>query len=1249
MIQILNKNFYKNGYLLIIAAWLYTISFIFSNYWSYSSSPSRVQKQIESSISNGEQTFSSFVADTSFVQQLSSNLINKEKAEEYNRSDIGLFVYLLKSGSLSLCYWNTNKMIPDSKDLQKPDGKYFSEYANGKFEIIKRTSYYNGKLIITAALIPIYWSYFFKNEYLRSEFKAVNGIEKKYKIVSSTADFYIRNGDGNVLFGMQEKKNSTDESPGGWSLTLRVVAIIFVLIFLNVYAFDIVQKKGWRKGFLFLALTILFLRFLSYVLPFPFNFRSLPLFASDIYGSNRLHPSLGDLLINIILVFWLVSFVKFSAGNYLKRSKPITGRNGWWATGLLSIILIVLAFTSAGIIRSLISDSTISFDVTRFFSLDMYSLLSFIILCFITLTFFHFSHFPLLFLRNCTDVPVYVKYVVVSVAGLLYLSFNLGNPASTSNLIVLVWVLLYMGIMEYRKEDIFVPILKSSFFLIWLIFFAASISALIIYQHSRKALQQHIKIAENIADEGDHGAELLMSIGMADINNEFLSNNYERLTVENSNKLIKDSLMNDYFTGYLNKYDARIYTFDSFHHPLYNDNSLSYDAIVNLINNRSKKAPDGEMYFYQNSFKDYNLLFQKNITDSAGAQLGHLFVLAEPKRYKSPAVYPELFKEVEDVTSELDLTYAVYFKGELIRSIGDYNFPGRIAPDQYLKQQYKEVRKGNTNELWYNAGNYKLVITVQKEALFLEFITLFAYLFGSFLFIVVLFQVGDLFIRYRFRLHLMRHKVKFNIRNQIQGAIIFISIFSFIVIGVSTISFYITRFNQNNTERLVKAIKTLGNEIEAQVVNNHIFDDGVEIYDPGASKRLEQTIREISEIHDVETNFYDLDGNLKVSTQPYIYKRQILSKKMSPGAFLQLHYQNDMQVIQEEQVSHFSFLSIYTVIKDEEGKPYAYLNIPYLNTQLELNQEISNFLVTLINLNAFIFVIAGAISVLLTNRITKSFSLITEKMNNINLGKANENITWNTNDEIGALVKEYNKMVQKLEESAHALAKSEREGAWREMARQVAHEIKNPLTPMKLSIQYLQRAIHEKNPNMQELSQKVSSTLVEQIDQLAKIASDFSQFANLSYVHTERFDLTEVLTSLINLYIANEKLHLTFEPTEMPAMIEADRSQMNRLFTNLFQNAIEASDTKEIISLSIKCTLYGKYVKVDVSDEGYGITLEKQSKIFTPNFTTKTSGTGLGLAICKGITENANGKIWFDTHEGEGTTFHVLLPLSFDG
>jgi nitrogen fixation/metabolism regulation signal transduction histidine kinase len=299
----------------------------------------------------------------------------------------------------------------------------------------------------------------------------------------------------------------------------------------------------------------------------------------------------------------------------------------------------------------------------------------------------------------------------------------------------------------------------------------------------------------------------------------------------------------------------------------------------------------------------------------------------------------------------------------------------------------------------------------------------------------------------------------------------------------------------------------------------------------------------------------------------------------------------------------------------------------------------------LLSLNAFIFLISGVISVFLTNRITNSFTWIGEKMREINLGRHNEEITWTRKDEIGGLVAEYNKMVKKLEQSAVDMAKTEREGAWREMARQVAHEIKNPLTPMKLSIQYLQKAIDNNAPNVKELSSSVARTLIEQIEHLSKIASEFSQFANIGNARTEVFDMHETLHSLVLLHSSQDHAIIEWKPLSRKLMVRADKTQINRLFTNLLQNAVEAipEDLKGRVVVSEEVS--NGEVVITVEDNGAGIPAEMESKIFSPNFTTKTSGTGLGLAMCKGIVENSKGRIWFDTRAGEGTSFHVALPL----
>jgi two-component system nitrogen regulation sensor histidine kinase NtrY len=301
--------------------------------------------------------------------------------------------------------------------------------------------------------------------------------------------------------------------------------------------------------------------------------------------------------------------------------------------------------------------------------------------------------------------------------------------------------------------------------------------------------------------------------------------------------------------------------------------------------------------------------------------------------------------------------------------------------------------------------------------------------------------------------------------------------------------------------------------------------------------------------------------------------------------------------------------------------------------------------VAIINLNAFIFLIAGIVAFFITNRITRSFSFISNKMKEVNLGKENAAIRWKRNDEIGELVKEYNKMVAKLNSSAAALAKSEREGAWREMARQVAHEIKNPLTPMKLSLQYLQKAIDNNTGNVNALSRSVATTLVEQIDHLSQIAGQFSQFANIGNPKNEIFDLNESLKMTIQLHSLEENTALEWHPVTDSVLVNADKTHINRLFTNLIQNAMQAVPEDRNAHIQIDETLQDHHILITIRDNGNGIPEDVRSKIFTPNFTTKTSGTGLGLAMCKGIVEQSKGDIWFETKEGIGTMFYVKLPV----
>jgi len=312
----------------------------------------------------------------------------------------------------------------------------------------------------------------------------------------------------------------------------------------------------------------------------------------------------------------------------------------------------------------------------------------------------------------------------------------------------------------------------------------------------------------------------------------------------------------------------------------------------------------------------------------------------------------------------------------------------------------------------------------------------------------------------------------------------------------------------------------------------------------------------------------------------------------------------------------------------------------------ELQEEVQGFINTLLNIYVFLLLVAASVALFVANSITRPLAEIGQKLATIKLGK-NERIAWQSRNELGELIGEYNRMVEKLEDSTERLKQSERESAWREMARQVAHEIKNPLTPMKLSVQHLLRAYPTQPDLAAALVQRVSHTLIEQIDVLSDIASAFSNFAKMPEPQCEQLDLNQLISTVYRLFETQEEKHIQVEChlPEQPVFVFADRSQLTRILINLIKNALQSMPDGREGHVCVALSAQDNHALICVSDNGAGIPEAVQEQVFSPYFTTKSSGTGLGLALCKSMVEAMNGRIWFETRVGEGTRFCVDLKI----
>ena len=1220
----------KSNYLVVLLAIaLYAISLLTQNFNNKKYIAANVEQQFEKVINAKEKDFETLLHNKIFLNDCNADA-NKIAFTNLLEKQYGVFLYSINAdSSFNLKAWSNNNYHLRESDISVKDSNYIVNYENGTFEIV-RHRFGNEKNLLLIATIPIKWDYFIKNKYLKSSFDNLNNYEKYFEISDKKTSIAIKSITGNVLFYLKKTQAGFFFSYNWITISLRVFSVILFILFAFVKCKQLIKPIGFNAAFALLAGVLLTLRLLSYFFPFPFNSAKLTLFDPSIYASNSLHPSLGDLIVNSVIVYLLLIFFE----KYQQPNSILVKRKRKEIIETIKLIaLTIISFAFAYLLKSLVIDSKISFDVSNFFSLNIFSAIAIIEIGFLFVIYYKAT--ALLLNSSSTKKQSAIRQVLTIIttsAVVIALESLQVDYKIESTLAITVWIVIYILLVQQINSRNKTT-LKSGFAipLFWIVYFTTSASTLIILNSKSLEIEQRKKIAEKIYLQTDAITENLLNIATTGFNDAFFQKNFHRFSNSKTTTFIKDSLIAENFSGYLNKFETNIYLFDKDCKSIFNNDSSTTDRWNKSITTSGKSIGLDGLFSISNTVSENSYIYKKLIVDNNEQLLCQLFIFLHPKKNKNKGVLPELFHQGQDEDLQYSYPFALYDSGRLKEQNGNYFFSKNIAP---INQLYSVKNIDNASVLTFQPTKFNAVVVVKNTRTLLDFITLFAYLFFSFLFILFLLYISG-FSKEKIRTQLLTFKVfKLDIRNQILATLVFSSILSFIIIGIVTILFFINKFNQTSQDRLAKSINYSAVEIENNLIKNDSLDN----------IKIQDLLQRLSEQQALDLNLFDTTGSIIATTQPYIYNRKLVDNKINPIAFKQMFIDKQNTFKQEEKIGLLPFLSLYKPIVNENGNTIACINIPYLNSQAELNQEMSGFIATLMNLNAFIFLLAGAIAYLITNKITSSFKLIKEKMKAVNWQSHNDEIVWNKDDEIGALVKEYNIMVRKLDETAKAFALSQREKAWKEMAMQVAHEIKNPLTPMKLSIQYLQKNIDENAPNIKELSKNVVGTLVEQIDQLTTIAGEFSQFANIGNNNLEQVNLNEIISSLINLYAVDSKINIENNLATKDVFVIADKIQMMRLFTNLIKNAIEASIQKDAVKIHINQTVGNNTVITSVKDDGCGITEELQAKIFTLNFTTKSSGTGLGLAICKGIVENANGKIWFETSK-QGTTFFVELPL----
>jgi signal transduction histidine kinase len=467
--------------------------------------------------------------------------------------------------------------------------------------------------------------------------------------------------------------------------------------------------------------------------------------------------------------------------------------------------------------------------------------------------------------------------------------------------------------------------------------------------------------------------------------------------------------------------------------------------------------------------------------------------------------------------------------------------------------------------------------------------------------------------------------------------IVLVLIASILMATISIIQFKneAREYHQERLERKETAIK--------EHINYVLYNTTYPLTTNNLALIFKDKIHELSQIHNLEINIYDLNGKLLKSSKSS-FSIDTVSPPIPKYIIKLVQSSIEKRYVDIKNIEGVKNRSSYSQIKDEKFKPLGILNLPYVEDDSFYEEELQSFLIRLGQVYSLMLVIAFALAYFLSTYITQSLKTISDKLRETSLNQKNEKIVLEANSkEINLLIRAYNGMVDELEQSAIKLAQSEREEAWREMAKQVAHEIKNPLTPMRLTVQSFQRKFDINDPELKQKLKDYSETLIQQIDTMSAVASAFSNFASMPAQQNETINVVEVVELALDIF--NED-YIVFEKQEQEVVSKMDRTQLIRIITNLVKNAIQAiPDDQQYKSVTVTVKRDKGDVLIAVKDNGIGIEPDHVKRIFEPKFTTKNSGMGLGLGIIKNIIENYKGTITFETKIGKGTTFTVSLPI----
>ncbi len=1204
---------------------LYAFSiFIFLSIWGISSlikshsSPENKTSQFEQILNER------YIANNSLVNALSTKfdsptfeLLNIEAAS------LPLKTTLFVLNNDYPLYWSDNSTpfeIANKKEriIKTPDGWYQLSIAkNGDYSYI--------------LLDLISHEYPYQNDYLIREFNPVYNLSADYTISFTGGQYPVKDDSGKALLYLNLNSSTTNNITWEQQFVLYTLLLIsYILLIMAVYqTFSLLGYKKFIVICSTLAIVIL-IRVLQFQIGIPGFFKEFEIFSPLVYASSTWIPSLGDLLLNVTIAV-LLSFIIYKVSFKYTPTKHIAKYRHLILISCL-VLFNFFYYMTLYLIDTLIINSSFELNLSRVLDFNVYSYISYFIISLLLFSLFFITNTLLRIVNEFYRFNILITCFMIFTIGLWIAFYTAGFYIPQWEELILLLVFFIVLLTIIRGKLPFPKITTTTS----LILILTIISTFCIYHNSETKENEERKLmALRLSSDQDKVAEYLYKeleksiLSDTTIRKSFLKAWYQP---EFETECI------DYVTKHLHGYWTKFNTQVTLCYPQKDleikpsGEIIGCDNYFNqIITNITSKTSAINLYHLKESYGVSNYIARIPIETKEFERQQASIVIEFTQKYVPKGLgYPELLLD-KSFVSFYDLnvySYAIYSKGELIKNVGEYSYSISEKPFMLFKKDHNFFDKNGYNHLYHIVNDDTSIIISKKKLSSLDKLAPFTY--QLIFHIILVFVITTVYnLQYR-------DKRYPDIKSQLQIVLVLLVVFASVTTGLTTLKNIKNLNEQKNQDMLSEKAHSVLIEIEHKL-------DTIDYIKPEYQPFLQELLTKFSLVFFSDINIYNVDGILQATSRPEIFEEGLRSGFMSPEAYHQMAVNQRTFFVTNEQIGSYEYSSAYIPFRNKNNKLVAYINLPFFAREHELRQEISSFLVTFVNLYIILTAIAVFISLLVGNYVTRPLQLIRDKFTDVKLDKRNEKIKYNRHDELGNLINTYNLMLDKLEDSADKLAQSERENAWKEMARQIAHEIKNPLTPMKLSIQHLYRSWQDKAPDWETRLEKTTNSIIQQIDSLASIASAFSDFAKFPQANNEKIELKELIKDTVTLFSTQKQFSITTHLPESEVHIYADKKQIARVLVNLLNNAIQSIPTEMEGKIEVQLESEGGLVVIKVIDNGVGILPELKAKIFSPNFTTKSSGTGLGLAMVKNIIDTAGGTITFQS-DNQGTTFVITLP-----